>query len=219
MDFRSFSDLGFRELYHRFALVDFPVKRLADLVDVPAEADGALVYSYIDVEAGLSLEVLAPASAATNTVFHDQSFAIAQNKRVTVRSGSVDPKAHVVFLDDQADDLAKRYDQHLDMIRTYYDGTPDILRVRALTELDPLRNRDYPDDVLVRLFAEELPTEGVWFRLIGSSDDGMLIGTLLNEPDADYPVHENDVMGLMLLHAPDGAPVLATEPSLLIESK
>lgn len=219
MEFCTFSDLSFRDLYHRFALVDFPVERLADMVDVPADADGALVYGYIDVEAGLSLELLAPTCVATGAVFHDQSFAIAQKKRVTVRSGSVSPTARVVFLDDQANELAKRYDQHLDMIRTYFDGTPDILRVRAIEELDPLRNRDYPDDVLVRLFADGLPTEGVWFRLIGSSDDGMLIGTLLNEPDADFPVHVNDVMGLMLLHAPDGTPLLATEPSLLIESK
>jgi hypothetical protein len=219
MESCTFSDLSFRDLYHRFALVDFPVERLADMVDVPADADGALVYGYVDVEAGLSLELLAPACVATGAVFHDQSFAIAQNKRVTVRSGSVSPAARVVFLDDQADDLAKRYDQHLDMIRTYFDGTPDIQRVRAIEELDPLRNRDYPDDVLVYLVSDGLPTEGVWFRLLGSTDDGMLIGTLLNEPDAGFSVHKDDVMALMLLHTPDGAPVLSTRPNLLIESK
>ena len=41
-------------------------------------------------------------------------------------------------------------------------------------------------------------------------------GVLLNEPDADYPVHEGDLMALALARADDGSPMLLTVPDLLI---
>ena len=66
------------------------------------------------------------------------------------------------------------------------------------------------------LAADGLPQEGVWFRLEGLTGEGMLAGVLLNEPDADYSVHEGDLMALAPTRAEDGSPMLLTVPDLLI---
>lgn len=66
------------------------------------------------------------------------------------------------------------------------------------------------------LAADDLPREGVWFRLESLAGEGMLAGVLLNEPDADYPVREGDLMALAPTQADDGSPMLLTVPDLLI---
>lgn len=52
-----------------------------------------------------------------------------------------------------------------------------------------------PGRRLAVLAADGVLQEGVWFRLEGLAG-GMLAGVLLNEPDADCPVHEGDFMAL-----------------------
>lgn len=47
----------------------------------------------------------------------------------------------------------------------------------------------------------------------------MLAGMLLNEPDADYPVHEGDLMAIALTESEDKSPMLLTFPDLLISHR
>lgn len=72
-----------------------------------------------------------------------------------------------------------------------------------------------PGRRLAVLAADGLLQEGVWSRLEGLAG-GMLAGVLLNEPDADCPVHEGDFMALAPTRAEDGSPMLLTVPDLLI---
>ena len=54
-------------------------------------------------------------------------------------------------------------------------------------------NPDYPDDILVIFLKDDYKPEGCWVRSM-EVEEGRCIGKLLNEPDQDYGVHENDLI-------------------------
>lgn len=211
------ADLGFRDVAGRLVVVECPLlERLGKAgITVPAGADAVLAYVYVDHEQGLSLFALAPASLESGAVFHDASFPAAQGQLVLLRSGSIPPESRVLFPED-AKALEGRYAEQIGQVEKDHAPSPGVEAARKVGLVDALRSPEYPDDVLAVLAAEGLPQEGVWFRLEGLAGEGMLAGVLLNEPDADYPVHEGDLMALALAQADDGSPTLITVPNLLI---
>lgn len=211
------ADLGFRDVAGRLVVVECPLlERLGKAgITVPAGADAVLAYVYVDHEQGLSLFALAPASLESGAVFHDASFPAAQGQLVLLRSGSIPPESRVLFPED-AKALEGRYAEQIGQVEKDHAPSPRVEAARKVGLVDALRSPEYPDDVLAVLAAEGLPQEGVWFRLEGLAGEGMLAGVLLNEPDADYPVHEGDLMALALAQADDGSPTLITVPNLLI---
>lgn len=200
-----------------FIVVECPLlERLGKAgITVPAGADAVLAYVYVDHEQGLSLFALAPASLASGAVFHDASFPVAQGQFVILRSGSIPPESRVLFPDD-AKALEGRYAEQIGRVEGDHATVPGVEAARKVELVDALRSPEYPDDVLAVLAADGLPQEGVWFRLEGLTGEGMLAGVLLNEPDADYSVHEGDLMALAPTRAEDGSPMLLTVPDLLI---
>jgi hypothetical protein len=213
----TFADLGFRDVAGRLVIVECPLlERLGRAgIAVPAGADAVLAYAYVDHEQGLSLFSLAPASLSGGAIFHDASFPVVQRQVVVLRSGSIPPASRVLFPDD-AEELEQRYAEQIGQVERDHAPSPGIEAARSVESVDALRSPEYPDDVLAVLTTDGLPQEGVWFRLEGLAGDGMLAGVLLNEPDADYPVHEGDLMALALTQADDGSPMLVTVPDLLI---
>ena len=213
----TFADLGFRDIAGRLIVVECPLlERLAKTgIAVPDGADAVLAYAYVDHEQGLSLLALAPASLASGTVFHDASFPVAQRQVVVLRSGGIPPASRVLFPAD-AEALGRRYAEQVGQVERDHAPGPGVEAAREVELVDALRSPEYPDDVLAVLAADGLPQEGVWFRLEGLAGEGMLAGVLLNEPDADYPVHEGDLMALAPTRADDGSLMLVTVPDLLI---
>lgn len=213
----TLADLGFRDVAGRLVVVECSLlERLGKAgIVVPAGADAVLAYAYVDHEQGLSLLALAPASLASGAVFHDASFPVAQGQPVILRSGSIPPESRVLFPED-AKALEGRYAEQIGQVEKDHAPSPGVEAARKVGLVDALRSPEYPDDVLAVLAADGLPQEGVWFRLEGLAGEGMLAGVLLNEPDADYPVHEGDLMALALAQADDGSPTLITVPNLLI---
>lgn len=216
----TFADCRFRDIAGKLIVVECPLlERLSQTsIIVPDGADSILAYVYVDHEQGLSLFGLAPASFESRTICHDESFPVAQNQLVLLRSGSIPPTARVLFPDDEAE-LERRYSDEIGQIETGHAPSEGVLATREVEQVDPFRSPEYPDDVSVVLASDELPPELVWFRLEGITEDGMLAGTLLNEPDSDYPVHEGDLMALAFTKAEDGSPLLVTVPDLLISSR
>ena len=213
----TFADLGFRDVAGRLIVVERPLlERLGKAgITVPAGADAVLAYAYVDHEQGLSLLALAPASLASGAVFHDASFPVAQGQLVILRSGSIPPGSRVEFPAD-AEALGRRYAEQIGQVEKDHAPGPGVEAARKVELVDALRSPEYPDDVLAVLAADGLPQEGVWFRLEGLAGEGMLAGVLLNEPDADYPVHQGDLMALAPTRADDGSLMLLTIPDLLI---
>ena len=132
-----------------------------------------------------------------------------------LRSGSIPPESRVLFPDD-AKALEGRYAEQIGQVERDHAPGPEVEAARKVESVDALRSPEYPDDVLAVLAADGLPQGGVWFRLEVLAGEGMLAGVLLNEPDADYPVHQGDLMALALAQADDGSPMLLTVPDLLI---
>ena len=151
----------------------------------------------------------------SGNIFHEASFPVAQGQVVLLRSGSVPPASRVEFPAD-AKALERRYAEQIGQVERDHAPGPGVEAARKVELVDALRSPEYPDDVLAVLAADGLPQEGVWFRLEGLAGEGMLAGVLLNEPDADYPVHEGDLMALAPTRADDGSLMLLTIPDLLI---
>ena len=213
----TFADCGFRDIAGKLIVVECPLlKRLGQTsIIVPDGADSILAYGYIDHEQGLSLFGLAPASFESGTIYNEESFPAVQNQLVLLRSGSIPPAARVLFPDD-AEELGQHYSEEIGQLEKGHVPSDGVLATRGIDQIDAFRSPEYPDDVSAVLASDELTPEVVWFRLEGITEDGMLAGMLLNEPDSDYPVHEGDLMALDFTKAEDGSPFLVTVPDLLI---
>jgi hypothetical protein len=137
---------------------------------------------------------------------------------VLLRSGSVPPESRVLFPGD-AKALEGRYAEQIEQVEKSHAASEGVLATREVEQVDGLRSPEYPDDVYAILTSDDLPPEGVWFRLEGIAGEGMLAGVLLNEPDSDYPVHEGDLMAIALTESEDKSPMLLTFPDLLISHR
>jgi hypothetical protein len=213
----TFADLGFRDIAGRLLVVACPLLKRLDRtgIVVPDGADAVLAYAYVDHAQGLSLFALAPESLIGGVVFNDVSFPAAQNRSVVLRSESIPPESRVHF-PDNVRGLQERYSEQIEQACASSEG---VLAARGFEQVDALRSPEYPDDVLAVLAFEGLPSEGVWFRLEGIAGEDALAGVLLNEPDGAYPVHEGDLMALVLTESDDGSAMLVTVPDLLISRR
>ena len=64
--------VNFRDLYRQVLFVGYSLREplaAAGVADLPEDADGMLAYGYIDPDAGLSFEALAPARMSDLTVY------------------------------------------------------------------------------------------------------------------------------------------------------
>ena len=65
--------VNFRDLYRQVLFVGYslrePLAAAGGVADLPEDADGMLAYGYIDPDAGLSFEALAPARMSDLTVY------------------------------------------------------------------------------------------------------------------------------------------------------
>ena len=213
----TIGDITFRDIFEKLVIVELPANGVCGKsIPVPSEADAALVYGYIDPQAGLTFDLLAPALFSERKIFHDAAPLIEHNSRVIIRRGFLSDDSRVAFPAD-VDELSRRYQEHLDVHSRFYQVDESRRLTRDLEEIDHLRNRDFPDDVQVLLFGDDLPMESVWFTLLGFDESGNLVGSLLNEPYANFSVHPGSKMILVPVQDRDGVLVLATKPDMLVD--
>ena len=213
----TLGEVSFRNVLGRPLLIEYSVVDVcSDSLLVPNEADAALVYGYIDPQAGLTFDLFAPAQFMEGRIFHEAAPLIKHNRRVIIRRGSIPNDARIEF-PENADELLHQYAKQIQLDDKYYRVSHARELTRELTEIDHLRNQNYPDDVEVLLLDESLPMERVWFTLLGFTESGDLVGSLLNEPYADYPVHRGDKMALAPTNDANGVLMLATTPDMLVE--
>lgn len=70
----SIDQVSFRDLYRQVLFVGYSLREplaAAGVADLPEDADGMLAYGYIDPDAGLSFEALAPARMSDLAVYPD----------------------------------------------------------------------------------------------------------------------------------------------------
>ncbi len=85
------------------------------------------------------------------------------------------------------------YERKIAVINEAYAPSEDVAAIRSVDLIDDSRHPDYPDDILVIFLKDDYKPEGCWVRSM-EVEEGRCIGKLLNEPDQDYGVHENDLI-------------------------
>lgn len=194
---KTLGAFGFRSLFHQLVLlrIDNVQDLFVEGLIAPDNFDAVLAYPYIDRTAGLTFDVLAPARFDDEFVFNDMALLLVQNRRLILRRSSISD-ATPVKIPKSDDELAEVYAEHIAMNHEYYSASESVLATRQIEAIDHLRNRDYPDDVMVLLVSEEHPGEMIWVRLMGIEESGILYGELLNEPFSDFGVHNGSIMRL-----------------------
>lgn len=133
----KYEDVGFRALYKQYSALEMNDAVRTALQHFPGAkgANCALVYGYIDREAGLMLEVLAACKQ------DDKGFRFAAGRddiRSFIRVGAVKDVEFYHFNDDDGS-FAKTFAKKLEMIQTY-DARKDVEESRGFGFLDEFRN-------------------------------------------------------------------------------
>lgn len=195
------SELNFRDVYHKiFVICDVDLLQLSDVFACDENTNGVMVYGYVDHEAGLTFEVLSCVRISDD----NSVYIYGGNEEVTFkfRNGSVKDK-NSIFLSDTKS-YEKRFVGKINTINIGYSCSQQIDDTRMLKILDDSRNQDYPDDVLVVLFKEDLQPEGCWVRCSGVGDN-CILGILLNEPNQDFSVHLNSQIEFKVMKNDDNS--------------
>jgi len=191
-------DMSFREMYHQVCYISLGNDLIGSIEGFSKgeDADGAIVYGYIDHEAGFTFELLSLAQYEGDKGIR----CFGGNNELTfkLRLGGV-AESEMVVLDASG---AGEYIEKIKMINDGYECSEGIAITRDIELIDESRSPEYPDDVLVYLLKENLEPEGCWVRCEGVSDS-RIQGILLNEPDQDFGVHEGDIISFGIMKQDD----------------
>ncbi len=180
------SEISFRNYYHHFCI--FPmagsIKDSAKSFPGSDRAEYALTYGYIDHEAGLTFEIIACAMKKGDIFGFAPSL---KDTRALLRYESV-MDMDVILVEE--DKLAEMFADKVESLLRY-SKDKNIEKTRQLLYLDECRDKKYIDDVLVYLICDGRTPEGVWVRIEKKSGE-LFKGTLLNEPNQAFGVHEGD---------------------------
>lgn len=200
---KPIKSVNFRSLYHKLVYIRCPeiIERLAGSgVEVIRGSDGIIAYGYIDEQCGLSFHVFGAAGVRDGVELVKGMKD--EKAMLLLRRGSV---AECSFVDlNEAGVSYPEYISLINMVRENYDTDNEAKEnMRKMDFLDEFRNADFPDDVAVVIFSEGLQPEQVWMRCVDVTEE-MLYGTLLNEPNQDYGIHEGDKVGFVPIERKDG---------------
>lgn len=144
------------------------------------QADAVLFCGYIDHTRGLTYEALGLVRWDGDDY---ELISDTQGIGLKVRADSVD-EAQVQPIEDAK--LEARFRSSIDTLSVYYRDE-NLAGVRELTELDPFRYPQHPDDIYALFLTTENRLEKMWVRSekAARAADGTLLiaGKLLNEPD------------------------------------
>ena len=190
----TFKDTGFRMFYHNFCAIALDDKTKPALEGFPNPDEGsyALVYGYIEPEAGMRLEVIAACKKAKKYCY----FADSNPEIHSFIEMEAAQDADAIYFEDADNNLHTRYADKLEVLKAY-DASEAVEESRTFNFLDHLRHPFYPDDVRVLLVKKGLKVEECWVRITGLGDHE-LIGQLLNEPNQDFPCHQGDEITFVL---------------------
>ncbi|WP_036729214.1 DUF2314 domain-containing protein [Peptoniphilus mikwangii] len=185
---RKFTGASFREFYHKFVYVDcrkLMDKIMPDLIE--KEDTGLILYGYIDEQSGLSFQ---PICIAQEGKYGFITRYIGGDIMYVIHSGNLENNNYCslnyINLDrSNFDEFEKN------IIEIYDTRNLNKEKTREISGLDQFRNKDYPDNFPVVIFNENEKPEQVWVR-ISKFDNGIMTGTLLNEPFGKFDIKLGD---------------------------
>lgn len=184
----KYEETGFQGVDHQFCVFEMKPWLRKAVNNFPGSEDAThiLTYGYIDHDAGVSLEVLACVQEKDPKIkLCDGNDAIS----VKIRIGQVmDDEFYVL---DEDDDLNDRFQTKIDALKQY-EATDAIKKARTFPFVRPYQNIEYPDDIQILLYRQNLEPEAVWVRMEDVTDDH-IEAKLLNDPyDPNFGVHAGD---------------------------
>ena len=193
--------MNFREVDRKLCLIRD--SRLAQVLDPEqkTQADAVLFCGYIDHTRGLTYEALGLVRWDGDDY---ELISDTQGIGLKVHADSVD-EAQVLPIEDT--ELESRFQRTIDTLSVYYRNE-GLAGVRELTELDPFRYPQHPDDICALFLTPENRLERMWVRSERSArgaDGALLIaGKLLNEPDNIPGLHMGAVVTLTVIETTCG---------------
>ena len=165
------------------------------------QADAVLFCGYIDHTRGLTYEALGLVRWDGDDY---ELISDTQGIGLKVRADSVD-EAQVQPIEDAK--LEARFRSSIDTLSVYYRDE-NLAGVRELTELDPFRYPQHPDDIYALFLTPENRLEKMWVRSekAARAADGtlLIVGKLLNEPDNILGLHMGAAVTLTVVETTRG---------------
>lgn len=230
-ELKSFSKIGFREIYHKFIYIH--CRELLDVI-FPGELDesitGVIAYCYIDRTEGLSFRPFMISAVKENclqvfTMPHEEDTVYVlrlrdgNTKMSELHNGdrhmylyAVDPARYSFFDLSVVNFDTERFleiKEHVDEAYSAGDMVENF-RSERYAFLDKYRNTFYPDDVQALLYDDNSGGELVWVRLTFMTENDEIFGELLNEPFHDHGCHEGMLIELEEVEAGDDKVLLFT---------
>ena len=193
--------MDFREVDRKLCLIQD--SRFVQVLDPEqkTQANAVLFCGYIDHTRGLTYEALGLVKWEGN------NYELIPDTRAVglkVHADSVD-EMQVRPIEDKA--LEERFRSTIDTLSVYYRNE-GLAGARALTELDPFRHPQHPDDVCALFLTPENRLERMWVQseLAAHAADGTLLiaGKLLNEPDNIPGLHRGAAVTLTVVETTRG---------------
>lgn len=197
----KYSEHGFRPLYKNYCIYRLNHVIRGALSDCPGidEADGIMVYGYVDHEAGNTLEIL-----ALTKYIDDEKYSfvkVPDEARYFLRIGPL-MNDEFQFVDyGETSNLYQQFQVKVERLFVY-DVNENLARTRTISFLDEFRYDKSFDDVKVILHKDGLELEGVWAK-IKSLSNGIFRGILLSEPKQDFGVKAGDQIAFFMHESKD----------------
>lgn len=195
----NIKDLSFRDMDHKFLLVknlDIRTRLIMEKSNFKIRKDdnAMLIYGYVDVEAGLSFELICAAY-----VYEDGSIALEPPNNTTTFKFRYDSYDwDIVQVNDEK--LLAPYEERAKDIDKWYKCSDDTMAFRSIVQIDPLRAPGYPDDIIVLFHMDGYRNEGIWCRILRFDlDKGIIKMKMLNEPNAPFGKHFGDEVDVELI--------------------
>lgn len=193
--------MNFREVDRKLCLIQDSRFVLALDPEQKTKANAVLFFGYIDHTRGLTYEALGLVR------WDGDDYELISDTHgigLKVRADSLD-EAQVQPIEDA--ELEARFRSSIDTLSIYYRDE-NLAGVRALTELDPFRYPQHPDDICALFLTPENRLEKMWIRSekAARAADGTLLiaGKLLNEPDNIPGLHMGAVVTLTVIETTCG---------------
>ena len=173
---KTIDDQSFRSLVGSVSYIE-DAMRIMKCDDFYPRHPDAIVYGYIDDEAGLSFQMLCAARVAdSGTIETTDGYT---DRMGIFPRGAVKDRRSCQLVSETLSDYVER----ITSLEENYKSSEGTIETRKFAFLDQLRNPDYPDDIQAVLVTENEVNgwELVWLKLWGL-EDGAVYARLLNEP-------------------------------------